>query len=81
MTEIDNAYNNLASAIVLLTIKDYLKGSITSQQFERYIHSDWFRFLVDIEPEEIIKATYRMKRNSARKKIFFKHMKEFGDEV
>ena len=73
---VDDAYNNLANAIVLFTIKDYLKGRITASQFERYMRSDWFQFLVDIEPETMIEATYKIQWNGSRKKNFFKVIKE-----
>lgn len=76
MTEIDKAYNNLASAIVLLTIEDFLKERITSKQFERYMRSSWFGSLVDIDPDLIIKTVYKIKRNSYRRNKFYKKVKE-----
>ena len=79
MTEIDKAYNNLASAIVLLTIEDFLKERITNRQFERYMRSSWFGLLVDIDPELLIKTVYKIKRNSYKKNKFYKKVKEFDE--
>ena len=63
----DDPYVNLANAIVLQAARDYrgaLRQLKRNQQFttakhtireiERFFHSQWFHFLTEIDPDDLI---------------------------
>lgn len=63
----DDAYRNLANAIIVQAAKDYRKAlrqlkrnpkydaaKNTKNEVERFFHSEWFRFLTDADPDYLL---------------------------
>ena len=50
-------YEKLAEAIILLAIEDYRKSCCNQTRYaiERFLRSDWFIVLTDIDGEKLIK--------------------------
>ncbi len=50
-------YQNLKNAIILQAVKDYRDAETpkTKSAIIRFIRSDWFKALTDLEPEMLIK--------------------------
>lgn len=49
------AYENLANAIIVQAMKDYVNIRAMRPSILRFFHSDWFKVLTDMPPETIIK--------------------------
>lgn len=52
---IKEAYENLANAIIIQAMKDYVACPNMRPSIIRFFHSDWFKVLTDMPPETIIK--------------------------
>lgn len=52
----NEAYEDLANAIIIQAIKDYKRGNeYTKSSIKHFIYSDWFKMLTKIEPDTMIK--------------------------
>lgn len=73
MVGVQEAYEDLANAIVLSAVKDYksalkrLKknpGSVSAaeeiRRLERFFYSDWYEVLTDLDPEYLIRKMKEM---------------------
>lgn len=52
---IKEAYENLANAIILQAMKDYVSHPNMRPSIIKFFHSDFYKVLTDMPPETIIK--------------------------
>ena len=72
----NDGFVNLANAIILLTIKDYLQNKLSEYGFKCFLYSDWFSMLTNVEPQVIYNYALELKKDDLRKKQFFRMSKE-----
>lgn len=72
----NDGFVNLANAIILLTIKDYLQNKISEYGFKHFLYSEWYSVLTDLEPQVIYDYALELKEDNIKKKQFFRMSKE-----
>ena len=63
-------YENLANAIVLEAVRDYRQANSpgVKLKIERFIRSEWFGILTNLDPEALIE-NLRKEGNNGRKRV------------
>ena len=75
----NDGFVNLAHAIILLAIKDYLQNKLSEYGFKCFIYSDWYKMLTSVEPQVIYDYVIELKEDNIKKKQFFRMSKEDYD--
>ena len=59
--KIKHNYNLLATAIVKQAVDDYISNISSEREFKRFIYSDFFCMLSDIDPDYLLRIANRKK--------------------